>query len=212
MLSHIRNRTRRGPALLLALALLASLAVAPMASADTGTGTVSVTATNVESVILEVVIHDPTFTFGQICPQPVAVPCNPDPSAYHTTQGDAGSGQGVWWYLAPTAPSLVEVTSNRAWTGTVAASENSGTGASSSLTIASGALQYSGNTSLTPPIAYNTANGTFTTPFTEAGAAWPNATGGAAGTENFYHVYYLRSDLTDTAGSFNSTVTYTVTN
>jgi hypothetical protein len=206
------TRRRRWPTLAVALALFASLSLAPLASADTGSGTVSVTATNVESIILEIVIHDPTFTFGQVCPQPALDPCNPDPTAYHTTQGDAGSGQGVWWYMAPTTPSLVEVTSNRPWTGNVAASENGGDGTSSTMTIASGALQFSANTSLTPPIAYTTANGAFTTPFTTAGAAWPNASSQAAGTSNFYYIYYLRSDLTDTGGTFNSTVSYTVTN
>lgn len=213
MIAQLRPKSRRRPVLFAALALMAALVAVPMASAqETGSGTVLVTATNVDSATLEVVVHDSTFVFGQICSQPTADPCNPDPTAYHSTQGNPASGQGVWWYMAPTTPNLVTVTSSEPWSGTVAASENTGAGASPTMTIASGALKFGPNTSLTPPINYSIINGVSTTAFTTGGAAWPSAGEQTAGTDNFYYIYYLRSDLTDAAGTFSSTVTYTVTN
>lgn len=119
-------------------------------------------------------------------------------------QGATGD-QGTYYVWNPgDIGNKIEVRSNRVWNGSVMATENSGPGASQTMTISSGVLRYiEGNA----PSSYDSCEaGTVLTPFP---ATWK--TGVSAGRNIFVHFYCLRVDWDDAPGTFSSSINYTAT-
>jgi hypothetical protein len=189
-------RVRRLQSLAVALGL--SAAMLSMGTAGAADGIVTVTGTN--TARLSITISDPTAAFGANL-GPDGSNTGGEISSVTSTNGN----EGAYYIWSPESSPLISIKSNQEWDGTVAASENSGS--ATSISVASGALRY--GTSV--PADYATAAGG--TAFQETGVA-PDATWNnhARGVSTFHYYYFLRVDWTDDLGTFNSTVTYSVSN
>jgi hypothetical protein len=192
-----RLRNRRLQSLAIALGLSASLLT--MGNALALDGTVTVTATN--TTRLSLTIQDNSAAFG--------AGIGPDGTGtggeISSVLGTSGN-EGAYYIWSPSSTPNITVKSNKTWTGTVLASENNGVGASSTITIASGALRY--GTAL-PGTYAAAAGGTAFTDSAVSPSGWLNQ---PRGVSTFHYYYFLRVDWDDEIGGFNSTVTYSVTN
>jgi hypothetical protein len=219
------NRFRRLLVLAAALALITMLAGPPVARADNA-GQVHVSAGIVDLNPIILTMCDSDAAFGT----------NLDANGTPSNSGDGigvihgvpAQNQGAvyqWDPACSSQPGLLQVDAPRTWTGTVCASESTG---SSSLSIAGGNLRYSpwAWTSFIGQQAestvYGYATGTsYTASFPDCGAGtqdwttWNCTAGfasgcGAAGLSNHNFYFYLKIDRDDTAGSFDSTTTWQV--
>ena len=126
----------RGALLLLAGIVIAAIQLGgPGASA--ATAVVSVAGAN--NAVLTLTIGDPTADLGS----------NLDPDGTDSDSLDvvfdyqgSSKDQGTYYLWTPNGTgNNIEVKSNRAWNGTVVATENLGAGASDTITIESGAVE-----------------------------------------------------------------------
>jgi len=184
----------------LGIAVVVGILVAVMAlPAGAASGGVSGSGTN--NAKITITLSDTTADFGT----------NLDPSGAASNSGDvvesnvgSSGNEGAYyeWKASGGTGLTIEVKSNKAWDGTVQATENSGT--SSSMTIASGALRYVEGSQ---PTSYATcAAGTA---FQTTAQTWKSNV--AKGKSSYVQYYCLRVDWTDDPGTFASTTTYTVT-
>jgi hypothetical protein len=177
--------------------LLATLAIAIPASAAQGTGSVTVQATNNAAITISV--SDATADFGS----------NIDPLGTDSNSSDANqvvdlqepTGSYYVWRSNGGNGLIVTVKSNKSWTGTVVASNN--TGSSKSMTIESGVLRFS---PVMPASYYGAA---LSQPFTLTGTSFEAA--GTKGVHSYSHYYALRVNWTDDPGTFVSSVAYSAT-
>jgi hypothetical protein len=175
-------------------AVLGSFTVlAPSASQ----GSVQVSGTNDGKTTIS--ISDASASFGRIDPAGSEPDSDDGVESLQGTQEDQGSY--YVWKSDPGAGLRVVVKSNRSWSGTVRAAENSGT--ASTMSIASGALRYVEGA---PPVSYDDCASAAA--FATAEAPWRTEV--SAGVHSFVHYYCLRSDWSDEPGSFRSSVIYTV--
>jgi hypothetical protein len=192
------KRHRAGALALVMAAAVALFGLTTPAGADTGgTGTVTVTATNNAELVMT--IADTSAAYGTAL--------QPDGSG---TGGEIGAvtgssaSQGAYYIWTPATVPNFTVRSNKPWSGTVSASENpTGSGASASLTVASGALRRC----TAAPADYAAASSC--TAFTTSAASWASSV--AKGTSTYTHYVALRIDWNDDPGTFSSNVVYSVT-
>lgn len=178
----------------LALALLALLTASHTASASKAA---LVATSRGEGGHITITITDSTADFGTNLTPGGTVSSSTDVVASYTDS----AGAYYVWKAAGGSGLLITVDSNKAWGGSVLASENSGT--SASMTIASGVLRWSDATAPTSYEACQTA-----TAFRSTAQAWKSDV--PRGEYSFTQFYCLRVDWTDDPGSFDSNVTYTV--
>ena len=175
-------------------AVLGSFTVlAPSASQDS----VQVSGTNDGKTTIS--ISDTSASFGRIDPAGSEPDSDDVVESFQGTQEDQGSY--YVWKSDAGAGLRVVVKSNRSWSGTVRATENSGT--ARTMSIASGALRYVEGD---PPLSYDDCASA--PALTVADAPWK--TEAPAGVHTFVHYYCLRSGWSDEPGSFRSSVIYTV--
>jgi len=179
----------------MALALLATLRTAGAGSA----ALVLVAPSAAASVT--VTISDSTADFGTNLAPGGASPNSPD-VVVGFQDGPGTPGSYYVWKGATGAGVTITVDSSKAWSGTLQASENSGT--SSSMTIAGGVL---GWVETTAPSSYAACQAAAV--FRSSAQTWKSNV--AKGTRSYVQFYCLRINWNDDPGTFGSNVTYTVT-
>ena len=166
--------------------------------AGAATGQVSASATN--NAKITVTVTDASSDFGTNLD-----PEGTDSASTDTVldyQGSTGSQGSYYAWKAAGSGLDVEVKSNKVWSGTVVATENTGT--ATSMTIASGVLKY---VETTEPTTYSACDGG--TAFATSAATWKTSV--AKGTNTYTYFYCMRVDWDDDPGTFSSSVTYTAT-
>ena len=157
------------------------------------------TASAANNAALTVTLQDATAEFGSNLD-----PKGTDSNSTETVvdyQGDTGN-QGSYYVWAPDqSGNIIQVSSNKVWSAYIGASENTGFGASETMTIASGVLKYVEGSA---PASYATC---------AAGSApstntWKQDV--APGRNTFAHFYCLRVDWDDAPGTFFTSVSYTI--
>ena len=183
------------------IALLA-FAVVPV-RADTGT--VTVTATSVAKFTLS--LSTSSVAFGTNLTPDAVASNGTDVAAYLDGSTGAyyvGAGSGASYAVVAT------VSSNQAWTGSVAASENTG---SAGMTIGGGALHW--NLGDMGSLAAAKAGSAFTvatdTSVWDTASSCASGAARSAGVCTYNFDYSLRIRWVDAPGTFNSVVTYAAT-
>lgn len=180
-------------AVLITLTLASTLALPAPVGADE-TATLTVTAAN--AAVLSITVEEDKVNFGSnLTPsgdksdsKEIVVAFTDTPGAYYVWKCNDGLGN------------FVTVRSSRSWSGTISATETSGS--STSMTIASGVLRYA----TTAAASY--AEAAAMTALSTAPQTWMAA--GPAGANTYTHFYSLRVSWADTVGTFASVVTYAV--
>ena len=178
--------------------ILLALGIAIPVSANQGAGSVSVQATNNAAITLS--ISDDTAYFGSTI----------DPMGTNSNSSDANQvralvdtpGSYYVWRSSGGNGLTVTVKSNTSWVGTMSASENDG--GSRSMTIHSDVLRYSAS----EPTSYYDA--ALAPAFGADGSTFERS--GTKGIHDYTYFYALRVDWNDDPGTFQSNVTYSVTN
>jgi hypothetical protein len=206
---NIRSATRpnRIATVAAALALLLALVAAPMASADT-TGTITVTASITTELTLT--LCDTGAEFGDGLTATGATPSNTT-DAIGVTNPGGNSGEGVFYSWTPSCQveetgDFWEVTSSMSWRLFPCATENDGVGASPTINLAR-SLRWDALS--TPLSTYSDLN---------SGSAFglcPTGNGfgyvSNPGTFSSPLHLFLRVDPSDQAGTFSSSVVWTLT-
>jgi len=193
MTKTANNRNKLKVTALALLGAAATLAFAVPASADSGQ--VEVKAQNASKLTLSLSTATSDFGTG-LDPSGAAssvadvASYNDQPNgAYYVKKGDANFAQ------------TVTVKSNKSWTGSVQAAENTGT---AGMKIAGNSLRWkSGNMSTLGDAQGGTAFSTTADNSVFGSASQPN------GVNNYSYDYSLRVLWTDNPGTFSSIVTYT---
>lgn len=185
--------------LVAALFAVSQLMPASLVKADTVSGTLSVTAAT--NPRLTIAIDDTTVQFGSNLTPSGINSDSPDVVQAFTDTSPSNLGAYYVWKAASGNGCKITIWSNAVYDEYLQATENSGT--SSTQTIASGALRY---TEDIPPTSYAeaAAAAALTTTQTLIEPDQP------PGVYSDYYFYALRVNWTDSAGTFVSTITYTV--
>ena len=194
--------------LTVALGLLGTALLPMAARAEQQDGTITVTATVVSTFSLT--IFDPTADFGTNL-DAFGQPSNSTDIVDAQTR--SGGRQYYRWRAsgAPALGKIIRVSSSLTWSVTVLATESTGT---SSLSVASGDLRFSQvspNCDLSPPVYDSATIDTFpalsdTTPHPFRSFQQPTTGANQSG------CLFLGIDGADTPGTFDSVLTFTLTN
>jgi hypothetical protein len=184
-------------ALAIAGVLLVTLAIAIPASAAQGTGSVTVQATN--NAAITIAVSDGTADFGTNI-DPLGTDSNSSDVNQVVDFQDASGSYYVWRSNGGNGLTIT-VKSNKSWTGSVVATENTGT--SKSMTVESGVLRFR------PTIPANYYDAALSQPFTLTSLSFEAA--GTKGVHSYSHYYALRVSWADDPGTFVSSVAYSAT-
>lgn len=192
-LSRIKKIAIAGAAILTAV-VMTVLLVAPTGAVS---GNVAATGTNNEKITVS--ISDLSADFGTF--DPTGSLSGGDEVDDSLSSSAGNQGVCLLWNTSGGDGLEVKVKSNKAWTGTVNASENSGT--STTLTLANGDFRYHTST----PASYSACS--------SSGAAFSTSPAqfednGSLGASTYTYYYSLTVDWDDVPGTFTSTVTYSV--
>jgi hypothetical protein len=204
------TRSRRITSLVAGLGLLAAAAFAPAARAQSS-GTVEVSAE--VATILSLTLCDTEANFGTGLTSLGNSPSGTT-DLIDVTAPAADPAKGAYYMWTPSCQAegtgpFVHVVSTSAWSLTMCATENNGTGASPTLKIANGDLRFD--------VSHENLFGLYdqvqpaTMPFVPCEGGAPSPLTGQKGGLVSYGFYYLQVDPSEAPGAFKSTTTWTLT-
>ena len=191
----LRDNVRVAP-----IVIGAVVALFLLTSDRAGAANAVVVVSGVNNAMLTVSIADSTADMGSNL-DPNGTDSNSVDVVFDFQGGTGNQGSQYLWTHQGTG-NVVEVSSNKAWFGTIGATENAGT--SQTMTVESGVLKYVEGPE---PASYEDCDAG--TGLTTSPATWKASIG--PGRSVFVHYYCLRVDWDDAPGTFTSSITYTAT-